>query len=160
MRLRIQMITLMLVAGGAAAWGTDTLIAQVPPAPVRTDLSQMRSAVSLDQQVAALQKEVAGLQSQVNALLAVVQVTNSGGAGQRPNVLITGSLIEVRSEMNTTVRTGGLLYVASSAGVDLRGSTIRLNGGTKPIATAGSPVQVQGNGGGVILNGSATVFAD
>ena len=43
MKLRIQMITLMLMAGGAAAWAADTLIAQVPPAPVRTDLSEMRS---------------------------------------------------------------------------------------------------------------------
>ena len=102
--------------------------------------------MSLDQQVAALQKEVAGLQSQVNALLAVVQAINSGVAGQRPNVLISGTLIPPqRNEHDGTH--GGLALRREQR----RCGPQRLDDSPErrhqPIATAGSPVQVQGNGG-------------
>jgi hypothetical protein len=178
MKLRISMLALTLIACGPAAWAADVLTAQLEPAPGRTVQPVMKSAPALDQQVAALQQQVAALQAQVNALLAVVRVSNTGG------VQIAAQSVEIRSDTNLVLRAGGNLYgdasmnatlraaaalsvtsgagltLQSSANMDLKGSTIRLNNGGKPIATVGSLVQMQAGGGGQIVNGTQTVFVD
>jgi hypothetical protein len=157
MRLRRQTLALMLITCAAAAWAADTLTAQVP---VRTAPSMIKPAATPEQQIAALQQQVAVLQSQVNALMSAVQVSQTGVVLQGPTVMIAGQSVEIRSDMNATVRTGGALTVASSATLDLRGATLRFNNGSRPVATVGSLVQMQPNGSGQIINGSATVLAD
>jgi hypothetical protein len=162
------MLALMLTACGAVALAADTRTAQLQSAPVRTAPSEMKPALPLDQQVAVLQRQVAVLQSQVNALLSVVRMTDTGVAGQGLAVVIAGHSIEIRSDMNTALRSGTSLTFTSSAGMmltssaplDLRGPMIRLNNGSKPIATAGSTVQVQPTGTGQVVTGSTTVFTD
>jgi hypothetical protein len=175
MTLRRQMLTLMLIACGTAAWAADALTAQLQEAPGRTVPSLAKPAAPLDQQVAALQQQVAALQSQVNALMAAVRVSETGVVLQGRSVTIAGQSVDIRSDLNlglradaltgdfmqtATLRTAGALTVASSGTLDLRASTIRLNNGSKPIATAGSLVQMQSTGTGQIVNGSATVLAD
>jgi hypothetical protein len=70
---------------------------------------------------------------------------------------------------NTSIQTASNLALRSSAGttlqasgpLDLKGSTILLNGGTKPLATVGSQVQVvPGSSTGQIVTGSPTVLGN
>ena len=183
MRLRRHMLALTLTACGAAAWAADTLTAQLQTPPVRT-APTLRSAPPLDQQVAALQQQVAVLQSQVNALLTVVRMTDTGVAGQGPAVVIAGHSVDIRSDtnlgmrassnliaesgMNTTLRSGitmtlmsgTTMTVQAQSSAELKAAIIRLNNGSKPVATLGSTVQMQPNGTGQIVNGATTVFIE
>jgi uncharacterized protein YraI len=69
---------------------------------------------------------------------------------------------------NTSVQTGANLSLRSGAGtalqaagsLDLKGSTILLNGGTKPVATVGSQVQMPGQPIGQVITGSPTVLGN
>lgn len=54
------------------------------------------------------------------------------------------------------VSSGGLV-IQAGGGVDIKGSLVRLNGGTKPVARAGDAATVQGPTGAVVA-GSATVL--
>lgn len=44
--------------------------------------------------------------------------------------------------------------------LDLKGTAIRLNGGTKPLATVGSQVQVPGQPIGQVMTGSGTILGN
>jgi hypothetical protein len=143
MNVRAYGLALVAAACATAAWSADRLTAPTP----------------LERQVADLQNQVAVLQSQMNALLAAIQVTQTGVVLQGPKVAIAADAIDIRSGTTIALNSGANMTVQASATLDLRGATTRLNGGNKPIATVGSAVQAP-NGSGQIVTGSQTVFAN
>ena len=134
--------------------------------------------LSIEQQLAALQQQVQALQAQLAALQAVVRVTSTGNAWQDPTVTIIGAEVNIQARDNVTLTaastlsvkaanltlssTGGAVLQASST-LDVRGAPVRLNGGSKGLATLGSQVQMlpgAANGTGQVVTGSPTVLAD
>ena len=98
---------------------------------------------------------------------------------QGPTVTIAGGVVNIQAQNNVALRAGsnvavqaaGNLALQSGAGtalqagapLDLKGPMIRLNGGTKPLATLGSQVTVEGFGGtahGQIITGSPTILGN
>jgi hypothetical protein len=181
MRQRTQMLALMLTAACCSA----TLAAD-RTAVQGTMIAQVRAPIEpapLEQQVIALQKQVSVLQAQLNALLSAVKVSEAGVVLQGRTVSIAGATIDVRSDgtlamraanlaaevaRDTSLRSGFATSISSSAGVtvqaagpvDIRGTQVRLNGGSRPVATVGSGVQTSSAGSGQVITGSSTVLAD
>ncbi|MDE3039974.1 MAG: hypothetical protein KGJ82_05295 [Nitrospirota bacterium] len=139
----------------------------------------------LQQQVGTLQAQLAMLQAAVQVTANGVTlrgptVTIAGGVvtieAQNTMALNGHSDMSVRASANlsvstggnTSVQTGSNLTLRSGAGallqasgpLDLKGSTILLNGGTKPLATVGSQVQVPGQPIGQVITGSPTVLGN
>lgn len=129
-------------------------------------------APTLEQTVASLQQQVQALSAQVAALQSVLKVTSTGATLQAPTLsLLSINGTEIRSSKavsieagtsisssgatTVSIRAGGSASLNSSGTLDLKGSTIKLNGGTKPIAIVGSAV-----GNGQVLNGSSTIAGD
>lgn len=95
-----------------------------------------------------------------------IEAQNNVALNARSNLTVrVGSDLSVSAGSNTSVQAGGNLILRSGAGtvlhasgpLDLKGSTILWNGGTKTLATVGSLVQVPGLPGGQIMTGSSTV---
>jgi hypothetical protein len=143
------------------------------------------AAPTTEQQLAQLQQQVQSLQAQLAALQAIVQITPAGTAGQEPTVKIVAGTVVLRasnsltlmSGSDTSIKVSGFLDLQSSADTRLRaggqlyldGSTVRLNGGNKGLATVGSIVQTKvpvGSTGvlvpvsGQVVNGSQNVFSN
>jgi len=176
---RTLMLALMLAAASCpATWAGNLSAAQVTPM-----MAQLRTeSAPLEQQVANLQKQVSVLQAQMNALLSAVKVTEAGVVVQGPTVTIAGGTIAMKSNASltieadslravvqhaTTLNSGQATTISSSAAivqatgpVDIKGSLVRFNNGSKGVATQGTLVHMAPNGNGQIINGSTTVFAD
>jgi hypothetical protein len=57
-----------------------------------------------------------------------------------------------------TIKSGAGTVVQAMAPLDLSGSLIRMNGGTRPLAIVGSQVQLLPNSTGQVVSGSSTIF--
>lgn len=137
-------------------------------------------AMTLEQQLAALQQQIQSLQLQLAALQSVVQVSPNGTVIQAPAlsfVSASGTMIQsagpmvLRSGANMTFDMAGAMTVKSSStamiqsaagmtieakgNLSVKGATMRLNDGTKPVATIGSAV-----GNGTVLTGSPNLFGN
>ena len=99
-----------------------------------------------------------------------IQAQNNVGLTAGSNVAMrVGSDLSASVGRNSTIQTGSNLAILSGAGatlsasgrLDLKGSQIVLNGGTKPLATVGSHVQVTpGSSSGQIITGSPTILGN
>ena len=106
-------------------------------------------------------------------------MTPTGVTLQGPTVTIAGGVLNIQAQnnvalragLNVAVQAGSKLALQSGAGtalqaggpLDLKGSMIRLNGGTKPLATLGSQVKVDTSTGpalGQIVTGSPTILGN
>jgi hypothetical protein len=158
-----------------------------------SQLSTEQKVLVLQQQVATLQGQLAAVLAAVSVTPSGVTlqgqtVTINGGVVKvraqndlnveghaNMSVRVSGNLdtnvgnnSSVRTASTLSIATGGATVLQTAATLDLKGSVIKLNGGTKPLATLGSQVQVTVNGGvaagssanGSVLNGSPTVLAD
>ncbi len=185
MRLRTQMLALTLLACGPATWAADPAPGEASTT-AQTRIAQLRSSTEglpLDRQVAALQQQVAALQEQLKALQSVVRLTDTGVVLTGPAVTIAAGTIVVDADGNlnleannlsavvqrdTTLNNGMSLTITSDSTatlqsrgpVDVKGTLVRLNGGTRPVATQGSLVQTTPSGAAQIVNGSPTVLAN
>jgi len=137
-------------------------------------------AMTVEQQLAALQQQVQSLQLQLSAIQSVVKISPNGTVIQAPAlsfVSASGTMIQsagpiaVRSGTDTTIesgaatalRSGGNATIQTAAGMTIeakgnlsvKGATMRLNDGTKPVATVGSAV-----GNGAVLTGSSNLFGN
>jgi hypothetical protein len=136
-------------------------------------------APTTEQQLAQLQQQVQALQAQLTVLQAVVQITPASTAGQEPSVTIAAENLQLRAANIFSLQSGSTMIIRSSAELKLRsdgnaevraagslnmdGSLVRLNGGSKSLATVGSVVQTRSPNGvlsGQIVNGSQTVFSN
>lgn len=159
----------------------------VPNAPLMQTVPAMPGGVprttvpgpSLDQTVAQLQQQVQALTAQVAALQSVLKVTPTGATLQAPTISLlsidgtqirsgkgiaidAGTDINMRSSSSTSIRAASTASIEASATLDLKGAVTKLNGGTKPLATVGSLVQVPGSTSvpGQIITGSQTVLGN
>lgn len=101
------------------------------------------------------------LQAQVAALQAVLQIAPNGAVTILSPVSVqAGTNISIRASQNVSVHSSGTAIVESQGMLDLKGTAIRLNGGTKPLATVGSQVQVPGQPIGQVMTGSGTILGN
>lgn len=71
----------------------------------------------------------------------------------------SGANTDIQSSASTTVNSGATTTIHSAASTSINGSPILLNGGSKPAARIGDPVQVDpASGAGTITGGSTTVL--
>lgn len=130
-------------------------------------------SMSVEQQIAALQQQIQSLQFQLSVIQSVVKISPNGTIIQAPALsLLSANGTVVQSDKGVTVTAGqGLSIQAAGAAavkagssiaveaqqiLDLKGmNQLRLNGGTKPIATVGSAV-----GNGKVLTGSQTIWGN
>jgi hypothetical protein len=105
-----------------------------------------RAAAASDDRVAKLEQRVAELEAQVEQLLSILEVD-----GQ--DVAIRGRKVRIEGQQSLDVR-AAQATVESQGALQLKGASITLNGGSKPIARVGSAVA-----GGVVSNGASTVLA-
>jgi hypothetical protein len=127
---------------------------------------------TLEQTVAMLQQQVQALTAQVAALQSVLKVTPTGATLQAPSLSLlalesitvrsdkavridSGLSLDMRSASTASLKTASSAVVEASGNLDLKGATIRHNGGGRPLAIVGSAV-----GNGQVLNGSSTVLGN
>lgn len=152
-------------------------IEPVQPAAPRINLGSPKLALSTEQQIAALQQQVEALQAQVAALTAVLKVSATGATLQAPSITIAasdglaiqsaknlslaaGKNLNMQASGNTTIKGSGSTAIEGTGLLDLKGAMIKLNGGTKPLATVGSQVQIPKQAIGQVTTGSATVLGN
>ena len=71
----------------------------------------------------------------------------------------SGANTDIQSSASTTVNSSASTTIHSGASTSIEGSPVLLNGGAKPAARIGDPVQVDpASGAGVITGGSTTVL--
>lgn len=134
--------------------------------------------VSIEQQMGFLQQRIMALESQIAILQSVLIVTPTGTTLQAPALLLqslNGTTIESQKNVslragqhlfvdtsgNLSMRTGAATNFQSGGTLDVKGSSIRLNGGTKPLATVGSQVQTSpGQPIGQVITGSPTILGN
>lgn len=147
--------------------GPSTPLRQMAPAPGRAI-----PAMTVEQQLTALQQQVQSLQAQLAALQSVLKVTPTGATLQAPTVSILTSGdtmiqsgkgvtvraatgIAVQSQADTSIKAGSTATLESSGTTQVKGAILKLNGGSKPMATVGSAV-----GNGQIVSGSTTILGN
>lgn len=143
-----------------------------PLSPLQQQVPRSRNpltAPTMEQQLAALQQQVQTLQMQVSTLQSVLKVTPTETTLQAPILILhslnattirsnqgiaitAGSGIAVQSQTNTSIKAAGSATVETSGTMELKGALLKLNGGTKPLATVGSDVL-----NGKVVNGSQTI---
>jgi hypothetical protein len=128
--------------------------------------------LTVEQKIAALQQQVQALQAQLAAVQSVLKVTPTGATLQAPTLsllsidgttiqsskgiaITAGVGIAMHSQAGTSIKAGSSASVEAADTMDVKGATIKLNGGGKPLATVGSAV-----GGGKILTGSSTLLGN
>ena len=107
--------------------------------------------VPADGELKVLSQKVAALEARLRALEGVVQVTG-------PNVrLVSSSGLNIRAATNISVQSGATVGI-SGGSVDIRGGTVMLGPGGKPVARVGDSVMC-GGVPGQIMAGYTTIFA-
>lgn len=146
---------------------------QQPALPPRATIP----ALTVEQQLIALQQQVQSLQAQVAALQSVFKVTAGGATIQAPTISIlsaegtiiqsgkglalkAGMNIAVQAQNSVSINAAGATKVETGGTMDLKGALLKFNGGTKPIATVGSLVQVPGQPTGQVVTGNSTVLGN
>jgi len=118
-----------------------------------------RRLLPADGDVKALSQKLAALEARLKLLEGAVQVSGPNvklvsGAGL---TLQAGGNIAIQSSANIGISGGGAVAMSGGGNIDIRGSTVHLNTGGRPLARVGDPVIVQGVIG-QITGGSSTVF--
>lgn len=134
--------------------------------------------VSIEQQMGLLQQRIMALESQLAILQSVLIVTPTGTTLQAPTLLLqslNGTIIESQKNVslrasqhlsvdtaeNLSMRIGAATTIQSGGTLDIKGSLLRLNGGTKPLATVGSQVQTSsGQPIGQVITGSPAILGN
>lgn len=132
--------------------------APIPPATVEQQL------VALQQQVQTLQAQIAALQSVFkiasDGTVTILSPTSVSVQAGKDISIGAGKNVSIGAGQHVSVQGNGNALVEGKGGLDLKGMPVKLNGGTKPIATVGSQVQVPGQPIGQIMTGSGTIFGN
>jgi hypothetical protein len=150
-----------------AQTGTTSALPNQALRPITGELPTPGSAGAVDPRILALQAQVASLQAQLNTLATAVQITPGGLVLQGSTVTILGGAIKIQAQGQTTVQAGSNLNLAAGSNVQLRaaatalvaasgimqvrGSTVQLNNGTRAIAVLAN---------GQVVTASPTVFSE
>lgn len=114
-----------------------------------------------DQQIFALQQQVHALQAQIAALQSVFKIAPNGAVTILSPTSVSvqaGTTVSIGAGQNISIQSPGTALVEGKSGLDLKGPVIKLNGGTKPLATVGSQVQIPGQPTGQVTTGTQTVL--
>jgi len=125
---------------------------------------------TVEQQLAALQQQVQALHGQMAALQSVLKIASNGAVTiQSPTSVSVqagtdlsigaGKNISIGAGQHVSLQSNGTALVEGKGGLDLKGTPIKLNGGSKPVATVGSQVQVPGEPIGQVITGNPTILA-
>ena len=148
-------VFLTLSAGPAAAQIIDRLAIQPDASTIEALTKRIQTLEGL---VAQLQQQTAFIKS-VNPLVfdaSGAAVTIRGG--QFSLEAQTG--FDIRAGGNTTVRAGSLMTIDATGALDLKGSVVKLNDGSRPVACAGAMINgVTGSGGGRLEHSHAIAVA-
>ena len=135
----------------------------VPNTELRRSTIPTVPTLTIEQQVTMLRQQVQALQAQVAALQAIVKTTPTGGITFISNDTISlqaAKNISIGAGAQLTIQSNGTALVEGKGALDLKGVPLKLNGGTKPLATVGSQVQVPGQPIGHITTGGATTLGN
>ncbi len=66
-----------------------------------------------------------------------------------------GTGVAIQSKASTSIKAGTTATIEASGTTDLKGAVVKLNGGTKPVATVGGAV-----GNGKVMTGSVTILGN
>lgn len=175
---RVIAAIFFFLALGTASFAADEVqergllnepLMQTAPLTPRTTITA--PALTLEQTVAMLQQQVQALAAQVAALQSVLKVTPTGTILQAPALTLlsqdltvrtdktmridAGLTVDIRSASTASFKAASTAVIEAAGTLDLKGATIRHNGGGKPVAMVGSAV-----GNGQVLNGSSTVLGN
>lgn len=107
--------------------------------------------IPTDGELKALSQKVAALEARLRTLEGALQVSG-------PNVkLVSSAGLTIQAATNLAIQ-GGANVGISGGVVDIRGTTVMLGPGGRPIARMGDRVACP-NGPGEIISGSTTIFA-
>lgn len=105
----------------------------------------------VDSEMRALSQKIAALEARLRALEGVVQITG-------PNVrLVSSTGLNISAATNISIHSSATVGISGGV-VDIRGGTVMLGPGGRPVARVGDPVAC-GNMSGTITGGSSTIFA-
>jgi hypothetical protein len=96
----------------------------------------MKRVESLESQVAQLRQLTAFIKSANPLVLDASGAAISIRGGSISLDVATG--FDVRAGSNASIRAGSTMNVEAAAGLDLKGAVVKLNGGARPIACAGT----------------------
>ncbi len=131
----------------------------VKPMPSRSAIA----GPTLEQTVVLLQQQVQSLQAQMAALQSALKIASNGAV-----TILSPASVSIQAGMNVAIGAGtqvsihsnGTTLIEGKGAVDLKGVPLKLNGGTKPLATVGSQVQVPGQPIGQVVTGSLAVLGN
>lgn len=113
--------------------------------------------LTVDQRLAAMQQQMQALQMQVSALQSIVNITPSAVTIHSNGSLVIQAAkgVSIGAGQNVAIQGNGGVLVEGKGPLDLKAPLIKMNGGTKPLATVGSAV-----GMGKVLTGSGTILGN
>lgn len=168
-RYAVVVLVSLWLCGTSAA--EDVTERAVPSDPRFQQSLSAIPAQTPEQQIVILQQHVQALQAQMAALQSVLKIATDGSvtilspmsisvqAGRDVSVG-AGRNVSIGAGQNSSIHSAGTALVEGKSGLDLKGQVVKLNGGTKPIATVGSQVQVPGQPIGQISTGSGTILGN
>ena len=107
--------------------------------------------IPADGELKVLSQKIAALEARLRAVEGVVQVTG-------PNVkLVSSAGLTIQAATNLAIQSSATVGI-SGGSVDIRGATVKLGSGGRPIARVGDQVAC-GKEIGQITTGSTTIFA-
>jgi hypothetical protein len=114
-------------------------------------------ANTADPGITALEQRVAELEAVVSQLTAVLLVSSNGAMVtlKAAKLRLDASIdVKVNCGLDFNVNAGANLALNSAVQIRLKGSLVRINDGTKPVARNGDPV-----GNGIITGGNSALLA-
>lgn len=172
-------IVAVLVLMASSPFAADDVLERAVPGPTGAQQPVMQApttpipTMTVEQQIATLQQQIQSLQFQLSMIQSVVKISPNGTVIQAPALSLlsaNGTLIQsdkgvtvaagqglsMQAGGSAAVKAGSSIAVEAQQILDLKGGLqMRLNGGTKPIATVGSAV-----GNGKVLTGSQTILGN
>lgn len=114
-------------------------------------------SLTVDQRLAAMQQQIQALQMQVSALQAIVNITPSAVTIHSNGSLVIQAAkgVSIGAGQTVSIQGTGGVFVEGKGPLELKAPLIKLNGGTKPLATVGSAVS-----NGTIVTGSGTILGN
>ena len=155
-------LSVVVAVAVVSAIGATAIAA--PPAPGRAP--QGIAKASDDARLSALETRIGALEAENAKLRTALVVAGNGDVTlQSPSgrdVLVRGADVRVDAAKDIRLQAGRDAHVVAAkdaemkagAIVTVRGVSVKLNNGTKPVTVAGSPVA-----GGKVLQTASTVFA-
>ena len=172
---QIPLIALLFALQLSVALAADPSFRQAQPHPMAPQRGSTIPQLQLTpdylyQQITALQQQVVTLQGQVNLLRSVVQISQTETTIQAENLSLKATkalalnsgkdtTLTVENEFTLTsakdllIKSGKTANVEGGALLNLKAPQVKLNNGSKPMATVGSIVS-----GGKVISGSPTIF--